>query len=93
MGLGTRLVMYWAVRLFGSGAYGRNDEWEGRFKDPVSGEEVPPPFDRPANASVASVDCSNFNQDILWLVGCYTTEPLLAFEGDDRLVCGEGGEL
>lgn len=92
VGLATRTVMYWAVRLFGGAYYGDPREWDGRFVDPVTAKVVSAPLERPATAVVATIDCTKFEKDILWLVGCFSAEPERRFTSADEIeeYCGDG---
>ena len=79
VGLATRTIMYLAVRMGGGGAYGRDDEWQGRFRDPVTGDELGPPFDKPATATIATINCDEFLQEAQMIVACASTDPSLRF--------------
>lgn len=57
-----RNIMFAAVRLGGGGAFGRDDEWAGRFKDPESFQSVNPPSPRGSPLVVYNIDsCENLD--------------------------------
>jgi hypothetical protein len=96
VGLATRTIMYLAVRLFGGDAYGRESEWEGRLRDPLTGESLDPAPARPLVGSVAELNCAEFdNEQMLILVGCYSTNESWLFpaDGPQRGRCGPGDGL
>lgn len=88
VGLGTRWIMYQAVRLFGSGPYDTSADWAGRILNPETGEPFADPIPRPMIAIVDRIDCSHFQDEINRLVGCYSTDREQRFA--DGLGCGPG---
>jgi len=83
VGLATRTIMYLAVRLGGGAAYGRPDEWDGRFRDTESGEITEPPFDKPETAFFARIDCDDFDEEIILLAACASTDETLRFKNTE----------
>jgi hypothetical protein len=73
VGLATRTIMYWAVRLFGGDHYGTGEEWKGRLKNPVTGENLKAPPLPPTVGALDVIDCTNFSEEINRLVLCYST--------------------
>lgn len=80
VGLATRTIMYWSVRLFGGGAYGTPGEWDKRIRM-KSGEPFSPPIDKPTVGWVEQSSCDNFDERVNHLVGCYSSSAALRFPG------------
>lgn len=100
VGLATRTIMYWSVRLFGGGAYGAAGEWEKRIRM-KSGEPFSPPIEKPTAGWVEQSGCEGFDNRMNHLVGCYSSRESLRFPvsdepqgaADPRQQCGAGDGL
>jgi len=75
VGLATRTIMYWAVRVFGGAYYGGADEWDERFIDPTTGDDLEAPIEHPSSAVIATINCDSFQAQSEWLATCFTAEP------------------
>lgn len=95
VGLATRTIMYLAVRFFGGPNYGAPQEWAGRLKNPITGENLREPPPLPAAGTLDTVDCGTFDEEINRLVGCYSTNEDLRFDAEAAAEagCREGDGL
>ena len=97
VGLATRTIMYWAVRLFGGPRYGAGEEWKGRLKNPLTGEDLKSPPPPPGAGTLDTIDCGALNDDINRLVLCYSTNEAWRLDPGDvaygELRCREGDGL
>jgi hypothetical protein len=66
-----RNTMFAAVRAGGGNAYGQDKEW--RFKDPATFQLADAPFEKPAKAAVATIDCESFAEQISGLLEAHGT--------------------
>ena len=63
VGVLRRNLLFAAVRRGGGDAYGREEEWNSRWGDPVEGTlRLPPPFARRTTGVVDRIDCERFDQ-------------------------------
>lgn len=69
-----RNMMFRAVRAGGEAAFGRDDEWNGKFRDTITLAVIDPPLDKPSISRVENIgDCSQFGALFFDLYTKYAT--------------------